>query len=177
MNREYLENKLAEGFSANHIAKEVNMTGAGVRYWMKKWDLQSQHQSIQEKACYRTDTHKQCPKCNEVKTLDNFDKRKNGNIQSYCRKCFNDNRYTLLKQHKRTLVAEFGGCCSKCGYNKNYSALEFHHLESKEKDFQLASARTTNLIKLRKEAEKCILVCSNCHKEIHYPQNNIQFML
>ena len=41
---------------------------------MKKWGLQSQHQSIQDKTCYRTDTHKECPKCNEIKTLDNFDK-------------------------------------------------------------------------------------------------------
>ena len=31
-----------------------------------------------------------------------------------------------------------------------------------------------NIDKLRKEVEKCILVCSNCHKEIHYPQNQIK---
>ena len=174
MNKEYLENKLTEGFSTNQIAKELGITGTGVRYYMKKWGLTSNHLSIKEKQCYRTDTHKQCPKCGDIKTLDNFDKRPNGNIQSYCRKCLNDNRYSLLKKHKQTLVKEFGGCCSKCGYNKNYSALEFHHLESKEKDFHLGSAKTTNIDKLRKEVEKCILVCSNCHKEIHYPQNQIK---
>ena len=172
MDRTYLENKLAEGFSTNQIAKEIGLTGTGVRYWMKKWDLQSQHQSIQDKTCYRTDTHKECPKCNKIKSLDNFDKRANGNVQSYCRKCFNDNRYSLLKQHKITLVNEFGGCCSKCGYDKNISALEFHHLESKEKDFHFGSTKTTNIDKIRIELNKCILVCANCHREIHYPHNN-----
>ena len=38
----------------------------------------------------------------------------------------------------------------------------------------IGSAKTTNLNKLRKEVEKCILVCSNCHKELHYPQNQIK---
>ena len=174
MNKEYLENKLEEGFSTNQIAKELNLTGAGVRYYMKKWDLQSKHQSIQDKKCYRTDTHKQCPKCKDIKTLDNFDKRSNGNIQSYCRKCFNDNRYSLLKQHKITLIKEFGGECIKCGYNKNISALEFHHLNSKDKDFHFGSTNTTNIDKIRQELSKCILVCANCHREIHYPYNSIE---
>ena len=94
MNKEYLENKLAESFSSNQIAKEIGMTGTGVRYYMKKWDLQSKYQSIQNKKCYRSNTHKQCPKCNEIKPLEKFDKRANGNIQSYSRECFNDNKYT-----------------------------------------------------------------------------------
>lgn len=173
MNKEYLENKLAEGFSTNQIAKELGITGTGVRYYMKKWGLTSNHLSIKEKQCYRTDTHKQCPKCGDIKTLDNFDKRPNGNIQSYCRKCLNDNRYSLLKKHKQTLVKEFGGCCSKCGYSKNLSALEFHHLDSKDKDFHFGSTKTTNINKIRQELDKCILLCANCHREIHYPQNNI----
>ena len=108
-----------------------------------------------------------------TKELKEFDKRPNGNIQSYCRKCSNDNRYSIIKQHKLQLIQEFGGCCSKCGYNKNTSALEFHHLEPEHKDFHFGSTKTTNIDKIRKELEKCILVCANCHREIHYPQNNI----
>ena len=65
-----------------------------------------------------------------------------------------------------------GNCCSKCGYNKNTSALEFHHLEPEHKDFHFGSTKTTNIDKIRKELDKCILVCANCHREIHYPQNN-----
>ena len=174
MNKEYLENKLAEGFSTNQIAKELKITGAGVRYHMKKWNLHSQHLSIQDKACYRTNTHKECPRCKEIKTLDKFDRRSNGNIQSYCRVCINVNRYSLIKQHKITLIQEFGGKCIKCNYNKNISALEFHHLDPKTKDFHFSSTKTTNIDKIRKELDKCILVCANCHREVHYPYNNLE---
>ena len=69
---------------------------------------------------------------------------------------------------KILLVKEFGNKCSICGYDKCIAALEFHHLNPNEKEFHLGQAKTTNLIKLRSELSKCILVCSNCHKEIHY---------
>jgi|694.fasta_scaffold50822_3 hypothetical protein len=170
--KEILENLLEQGFSSNQIGKQLGYSGVGIRYYMKKWLLSSIHASIQDKTCYITDTHKQCPKCSEIKELNNFDKRPNGNVQSYCRKCCNDNRYSIIKQHKLTILNELGNCCSNCGYNKNTSALEFHHLEPEHKDFHFGSTKTTNIDKIRKELEKCILVCANCHREIHYPQNN-----
>jgi 5-methylcytosine-specific restriction endonuclease McrA len=58
--------------------------------------------------------------------------------------------------------------CSICGYNKYLGTLEFHHLNPNEKDFGVGSkgyTRSWELVKL--ELDKCILVCSNCHKEIH----------
>ena len=170
--KELLINLLNQDLSSNQIGKQLGYSGPGVRGYMKKWSLSSNHKSIQDKTCYRTDTHKQCPKCSEIKELQEFDKRPNGNIQSYCRKCCNDNRYSLLKQHKITILNELGNCCSKCGYDKNTSALEFHHIISEDKDFHFGSANTTDIKKIRKELDKCILVCANCHREIHYPQNN-----
>ena len=67
-----------------------------------------------------------------------------------------------------------GGCCSICGYNKNLSALEFHHLDMTQKDFTISNSTTTNIEKIREEVSKCILVCANCHRELHYPQNNLE---
>lgn len=60
-----------------------------------------------------------------------------------------------------------GGSCERCGYNKNLKALEFHHIDPKEKDFGIAQVRTKSFKKIQKELDKCILVCSNCHSEIH----------
>lgn len=58
--------------------------------------------------------------------------------------------------------------CSLCGYSKCNSALEFHHLDPKVKDKNISIAvKTCGLERLKKEISKCILVCSNCHKEIH----------
>lgn len=61
-----------------------------------------------------------------------------------------------------------GGKCEICGYDKYQGALEFHHLNPEEKDFGIAAkGYTRSFEKVKEEIEKCILVCSNCHKEIH----------
>ena len=70
------------------------------------------------------------------------------------------------RKNKLELVEYEGGCCCKCGYNKCVAALEFHHLDPNEKDFSLTGS-TIALQRQKDEADKCILVCSNCHREIH----------
>lgn len=172
ISKEELESLLKQGLSGCKIAKQFNCSPPTIRDKMKKWGLKSSHVSIMDRKCYRTDTHKQCPKCLEIKEIKHFERRPNKNIQSYCKKCSADNSYSLMKRNKILLVKEFGGCCCKCGYNKNTSALEFHHMEPEHKDFHFGKARTTNIDKIRTELDKCILVCANCHREIHYPQNN-----
>lgn len=65
-------------------------------------------------------------------------------------------------------VAYKGGKCQVCGYNKCVGALEFHHINSEEKDFGVsAKGYTRSWDKVREEIDKCVLVCANCHREIH----------
>ena len=75
------------------------------------------------------------------------------------------------RQNKQILVEYKGGKCEKCGYNKCIAALDFHHLDPSKKELSL-SGNTFSLEKQKQEADKCILVCSNCHREIHYNLNN-----
>ena len=75
------------------------------------------------------------------------------------------------KKAKIKLVEYKGGKCEKCGYDKCIDALEFHHLNPDEKDFTIGG-KSWSFEKLKKESDKCILVCSNCHKEIHYELKN-----
>lgn len=70
------------------------------------------------------------------------------------------------KKAKIKLVEYKGGECQICGYKRCISALEFHHIDPSEKDFTI-SGKSWSLERLKNEADKCILVCSNCHKEIH----------
>lgn len=70
------------------------------------------------------------------------------------------------KRAKLKLVEYKGGKCQICGYDKAITALHFHHLNPDEKDFSL-SGKSISFDKLKKEVDKCILVCSNCHSEIH----------
>ena len=74
---------------------------------------------------------------------------------------------TSDKRKKQRLVNALGGKCCICGYDKCLSALEFHHTDPNEKDFTIGNNTHIAFEKALKEAKKCILVCANCHREIH----------
>jgi len=79
-------------------------------------------------------------------------------------------------RRKLELVSRLGGGCSKCGYNKNLSALEFHHLDPSTKSIELDNRTLSNssIETIEKELLKCILICSNCHSELHNPKLDIK---
>ncbi len=60
-----------------------------------------------------------------------------------------------------------GGCCQNCGYSKYYGALEFHHVDPKEKELNWTKLRLTSWANIQKELDKCVLLCANCHREVH----------
>lgn len=66
------------------------------------------------------------------------------------------------------MVAAFGGACAICGYNK-HCALIFHHVNPEEKEFSLGGARSSprSWKRLVKEMRKCVMLCRNCHSEVH----------
>lgn len=67
---------------------------------------------------------------------------------------------------KLKLIEYKGGKCEECGYNKCPQALQFHHLNPKEKDFNI-SGRSYSFEKMKLEVDKCKMLCANCHIEIH----------
>jgi hypothetical protein len=69
----------------------------------------------------------------------------------------------------REMAVEYkGGKCSRCGYARCLEALEFHHLDSSKKDFGISDkGYTRSWNKIREEIDKCVLVCANCHRELH----------
>lgn len=76
---------------------------------------------------------------------------------------------------KERIIIAMGGSCCVCGYNKCQASLALHHLDPSQKDFNFsdvrASPKSWTLIVL--ELRKCILVCHNCHNEIHSNVTNI----
>jgi hypothetical protein len=83
---------------------------------------------------------------------------------------------------KARIVESMGGCCALCGYNKCNWALALHHLDPSKKDFSFASIRANckSWDKIVVELKKCIMVCHNCHAELHagmvdLPSNAIYF--
>jgi hypothetical protein len=68
---------------------------------------------------------------------------------------------------KAILVAEAGGACAACGYDRCLAALQFHHVRPEEKRFALGRKGVArSLEKARAEARKCLLLCANCHAEV-----------
>jgi hypothetical protein len=61
-----------------------------------------------------------------------------------------------------------GSHCQVCGYDRCVEALELHHLDPSEKDFGISSkGYTRSWEKVKEEADKCVLLCANCHREVH----------
>jgi hypothetical protein len=73
------------------------------------------------------------------------------------------------KSTKNRIVQSMGGKCVCCGYNKCNHALALHHLDPSQKDIALGTIRANSICweKIVKELKKCIMVCHNCHSEIH----------
>lgn len=73
---------------------------------------------------------------------------------------------------KEMAIEYKGGKCELCGYEKCKGALEFHHLDSSRKDFSIGeSGHSRSWKRVKLELDKCICVCANCHREIHFEQN------
>jgi len=74
------------------------------------------------------------------------------------------------RRRKLRLVEYKGGECSVCGFNDldRPECFDFHHTEPTSKSFQLGGCHSTMAYKKQQaEVDKCILICSNCHKTLH----------
>lgn len=117
-------------------------------------------------------TEKICTKCKKLLPITNF--YTNGftpkgtrKYKGMCKECENTrNKERYIEKIKEVLDTDILEC-SICGYSKCYAALEFHHLDPNEKEYVISNMRNHNISNLKKEIDKCILLCANCHREVH----------
>jgi hypothetical protein len=73
---------------------------------------------------------------------------------------------------KARAIAYKGGKCERCGYDRCPDALDFHHRDPTEKDFQVSTGAYRRWTLMVRELDKCVMLCANCHREEHYRQRS-----
>ena len=85
--------------------------------------------------------------------------------------------YEKVKRRRKKIkilgVIYKGGKCQKCGYNKYFENLEFHHIDPSKKEFTIAHKCNHRWLTIKKELGKCVCLCSTCHREEHIKKHAI----
>jgi hypothetical protein len=182
MEESYLKNAIERGLSTYQIAKESNCSQTNIRHWLRKFGLNTKH-IPRENYHLKLENGYSCLNCGEnlvgcqSKFCSNNCKSKfHYNLDSKVNHNTNARQKRVSKNRKLELIKMKGGSCEKCGYNKNYSALCFHHRNPHEKTFNLDSRKLSNTSwnSILLEVEKCDLLCCNCHAETHHPDYIIE---
>lgn len=102
-----------------------------------------------------------CTSCGRVYIY----RHRKGHTKLVCNSCRSNNVVDRIALKQR-MVDYKGGKCQLCGYAQCLAALHFHHLDPQTKLFHFAGSHLRRWEALQKELDKCILLCSNCHKEV-----------
>ncbi len=155
------------GMSYRAIAATVDRSVSTVRYWVTEHGLRQPRQVRPEEI--------QAAMAEGRRTLIRNCRRHGATEFAIvgsahrvrCKKCRAEAVSRRRRRVKQMLVDEAGGKCELCGYSKSLCALEFHHRDPSTKTFGIAYRGITRGIDtVRKEAEKCVLLCANCHAEV-----------
>jgi hypothetical protein len=160
---DYLRSLVELGLSVREIAARCGLSATSVRYWLRRFALETQPARYSRRGGLKPDEIlREC----RVHGWSAF--RRVGRLGGYrCARCSTTRIARRRRRLKEILLAEAGGACRLCGYDRYAGALQFHHLDPGRKTFQLAArGMTRSLSLLREEAKKCVLLCANCHAEV-----------
>lgn len=163
--REELEGLVEAGMSITQMADSIGRSKTTARHWLLEYGLrthraQQRHASIGNGQQLGDIVVRECVHHG----LTEFKRRSSGGHR--CLKCRSEAVTRRRRKVKRILVEEAGGACTMCGYDRCVAALEFHHVQPADKQFALSLRSARSIARLRAEAEKCMLLCANCHSEI-----------
>jgi transposase len=169
LSEESLRQLVDEGATIAEIALAVDRSKTTVRHWLSRFGLKTRNargrRAIAAARAARSAglavLTMSCPHHGETEFwLD-------GRGCYRCKRCRSEAVTRRRRKVKAILVQEAGGACAVCGYAGNMRALHFHHLDPSSKRLGLsANGVSLSLETLRAEAQKCVLLCSNCHAEV-----------
>jgi transposase len=167
------------GKTYNEIAKLLKVSKSTINYHCKKHNLDGRSdgkgiygKDVEKiKEFYRSHTTKETSEEFNlgIGSVKKVVERKNKQLTDDEKKTYNYfNVRSVRKKNKIKSIEYKGGKCEICGYNKCVTALEFHHLDPKQKDFTPSKNMNMAWEKIKSEIDKCMLLCANCHREVHF---------
>jgi transposase-like protein len=155
----------AGGATVREMAATLDRSPTTIRYWLRRIGHESPaakrwHEGAVATASAADEAILSCRQHGPVRHV----RRENG---FRCVECRSAAVSARRRRVKATLLAEAGGRCCLCGYDRCVAALHFHHLDPETKSFSLAvTGVTRSLAAARVEASKCVVLCANCHAEV-----------
>lgn len=167
--KETLDLLAAEGRTLQEIADELDRSVSTIRHWMDIYGLatlnargrrmRAEAREALEDGATRATMH--CHRHGDTTFV------LEGRGYFRCTRCRSEAVVKWRRRAKQRLIEERGGACGICGYDPYQGALEFHHLDPTTKEFGLAAYGVTRRFEdVQAEAEKCVLLCANCHAEV-----------
>jgi transposase len=166
LTREQLEPLVEAGLTFREMAAAVDRSVATVRYWVKRYELEQprrfRRQEVEKATQNGRTLRRRCRRHGETDYAI-----VGSEMRPRCKKCRSEAVARRRQRIKEDLAREKGGKCLICGYRRCLAALQFHHVDPEQKLFGIAHRGLTRGIdEVRKEVEKCVLLCANCHIEV-----------
>lgn len=156
----------ANGATIREMGEALERHPSTIRYWLKRYGIESRGMGLRRpelqeaREAGRRRVWSTCIHHGKVVYV------LEGRGYYRCTKCRQAAVSEWRRRTKRKLVAAAGGACARCGYDEFQGALQFHHLVPGEKSFGISRGVNRSFAELEAEADKCILLCANCHAEI-----------
>lgn len=121
--------------------------------------------------------YKTCTKCKQDHPISNFWKQRKAKdgLNTWCKDCIVEGMKEGARKRKRAAVEQFGNTCYRCGGEFNAAVFDFHHIDPTTKETSIAVLLQSLALehpKVQMELEKCVMLCSNCHRTVHATNEN-----
>lgn len=161
--KEQLNAIAEEGATVAEMAERLDRSTSTVRYWLRRYEIGTLNSCGPRK------------RCGGGSRFATFECRRHGVTEFVlegrgyyrCKRCRADAVAKRRRVVKRRLIEDARGACVLCGYHRWPGALQFHHVDPGHKEFHIAHrGYSRSLARSRAEAQKCVLLCANCHSEV-----------
>jgi len=165
--QDLIELYINQDMSQRDIALKFNKSQTTIRYFLLKYKIVKNNSNLSK---VDIEGNKVCPCCKTLKSYNQyyFQSGKYPRQGSWCKECMNKQVTLRQRKYKQQALDYKGSKCQICGYNTYQGALEFHHIDPNQKDFEMSKFSRNSLTNEAKiELDKCVLLCANCHREVH----------